>query len=199
MLRIGLTGGIGSGKSMVTALFAALGVPIIDTDRIAHELTVSGAEAVRRIAAIFGDTVLAADGSLDRAQLRHLVFSDSAKREQLEAVLHPRIYQRTTELLAQAQGPYCIVVVPLLLEKGWQSLVDRILVVDAPPELQLSRTRQRDNRPAEEVRAIIAAQISREKRLAAADDVVINDADQAKLAAQVAELHHKYLQLATSP
>lgn len=198
MLCIGLTGGIGSGKSTVTGLFAALGVPIIDTDRIAHELTAPGAAAVRLIAEMFGPEVIAADGALDRTRLRHTVFSDGAKRAQLEALLHPLIRSRTMELMAQAQGPYCIVVVPLLLETGWHTLVDRILVVDAPLELQLSRTRQRDGRPLEEVHAIIAAQISREKRLAAADDVVVNDADRAKLATQVEQLHRKYLQLAAS-
>lgn len=198
MLRIGLTGGIGSGKSTVTELFAALGVPIIDTDRIAHELTAPGTEATRRIADIFGPEVITTGDALDRSRLRRIVFVDPAKRKQLEALLHPLIHSRTLELIAQAHGPYCIVVVPLLLESGWQSLVDRILVVDAPPELQFSRTQQRDGRPAAEVRAIIAAQISREKRLAAADDVVVNDADMATLTAQVEQLHRQYLQLAAS-
>lgn len=198
MLRIGLTGGIGSGKSTVTALFAAHGVPIIDTDRIAHELTAADTVATRRIAELFGPEVMSAGNVLDRSRMRQLVFADPAKRKQLEDLLHPLIRRRTLELVAQAHAPYCIVVVPLLLEAGWQSLVDRVLVVDVPPELQLSRTRQRDGRPAEEVRAIIAAQISREKRLAAADDIVVNDAGPEQLATQVEQLHRKYLQLAAS-
>lgn len=196
MLRIGLTGGIGSGKSTVADLFADRGITVIDTDRIAHALTAPGSETVTLIGRQFGADLIAADGTLDRARLRQLVFADAAKRAQLEALLHPRIRARTEELMAQAHGPYCIVVVPLLLEKGWQSLVDRVLVVDTAPELQLSRTRQRDGRPAAEVHAIIAAQISREKRLAAADDVVHNDAGREELAVQVEQLHRKYLQLA---
>jgi dephospho-CoA kinase len=199
MLRIGLTGGIGSGKSTVAELFADLGVPIIDTDRIAHELTAPGSELVGLIGEMFGSGTVAADGTLDRTGLRQIIFADAAKRRQLEALLHPRIRSRALEFMAQLRGPYCIVVVPLLLEAGWHSLVDRILVVDAPPELQLHRTLQRDARPVEEVRAIIAAQIPREKRLDAADDIVVNDADRSKLAAQVEALHQKYLQLATSP
>lgn len=196
MLRIGLTGGIGSGKSTVSALFAELGVPIIDTDRIAHELTAPGTSVVKRIAELFGNEVLASDGSLDRSRLRQIIFADSSRREQLEGLLHPLIHERVLQQMTELTGPYCILVIPLLLEKGWQSLVDRILVVDAPPELQFARTLQRDGRPAAEVHAIIAAQISREQRLAAADDVVVNDADQLALAAQVEALHKKYLQLA---
>jgi dephospho-CoA kinase len=198
MLRIGLTGGIGSGKTTVTALFAAHGVPIIDTDRIAHELTAPGTETVRLIAETFGAELVTADGVLDRARLRQRVFSDAAQRARLEALLHPRIRGRTLELMAQAHGPYCIVVVPLLLEKGWQSLVDRVLVVDAPPELQLRRTLQRDGLSVEQVHAIIAAQFPREKRLAAADDIIVNDADTATLANRVDELHRQYLHLAES-
>lgn len=197
MLRIGLTGGIGSGKSTVSELFAELGAPIIDTDRIAHELTAPGTAILKRIAELFGNHVLNSDGSLNRARLRELIFADPSRREQLERLLHPLIQDRALQLMRQSTGPYCILVVPLLLEKNWHVMVDRILVVDAPPELQLTRTLQRDGRPAMEVRAIIAAQISREQRLAAADDVLVNDADRAKLAAAVEALHRKYLQLTT--
>ncbi len=198
MLRIGLTGGIGSGKTTVTDLFAARGVAIIDTDRIARDIVSPGSALARHIGELFGAGLIASDGSLDRRRLRQIIFTDAARREQLEALLHPVIHARTLEQIADTAGSYCIVVVPLLLEKGWQSLVDRILVVDSPVEEQLNRTRQRDGLSAEDVHAIISAQLPREARLAAADDVIINDADMTKLVPQVERLHQKYLQLAAT-
>jgi dephospho-CoA kinase len=198
MLRIGLTGGIGSGKTTVTGLFAARGVAIIDTDHIARDIVAPGSALIGQLGQLFGAEIITADGALDRSRLRKVVFNDALKREQLEGLMHPLIRTRTLEQIALANSPYCIVVVPLLLEKGWQSLVDRILVVDTSPQIQLARTQQRDGLSAEEVRAIIAVQISREKRLAAADDVIVNDAGMEKLVLQVEQLHQKYLQLATA-
>jgi dephospho-CoA kinase len=198
MLRIGLTGGIGSGKTTVTGLFAARGVAIIDTDHIARDIVAPGSALIGQLGQLFGAEIITADGALDRSRLRKVVFNDALKREQLEGLMHPLIRTRTLEQIALATSPYCIVVVPLLLEKGWQSLVDRILVVDTSPQIQLARTQQRDRLSAEEVRAIIAVQISREKRLAAADDIIVNDAGMEKLVLQVEQLHQKYLQLATA-
>lgn len=198
MLRIGLTGGIGSGKTTVTGLFAARGVAIIDTDHIARDIVAPGSALIGQLGQLFGAEIITADGALDRSRLRKVVFNDALKREQLEGLMHPLIRTRTLEQIALANSPYCIVVVPLLLEKGWQSLVDRILVVDTSPQIQLARTQQRDGLSAEEVRAIIAVQISRAQRLAAADDIIVNDADMEKLVLQVEQLHQKYLQLATA-
>lgn len=198
MLRIGLTGGIGSGKTTVTGLFAARGVAIIDTDHIARDIVAPGSALIGQLGQLFGAEIITADGALDRSRLRKVVFNDALKREQLEGLMHPLIRTRTLEQIALANSPYCIVVVPLLLEKGWQSLVDRILVVDTSPQIQLARTQQRDGLSAEEVRAIIAVQISREQRLSAADDIIVNDADMEKLVLQVEQLHQKYLQLATA-
>lgn len=197
MLRIGLTGGIGSGKTAVSNLFTGLGITVIDTDQIAHELTATGEPAVTAIAKLFGNEVLHSDGSLKRQLLREIIFSDSQKREQLEQLLHPLIQDRAVKLMQQINDPYCILVVPLLLEKGWQSLVDRVLVVDTSPELQLSRAIARDHRSESEIRAILDAQITRQQRLAMADDVINNEAGLAELAPQADVLHQKYLQLAS--
>jgi dephospho-CoA kinase len=198
MLRVGLTGGIGSGKTTVTGLFAARGIAIIDTDHIAHDIVAPGSPLIQQLGQLFGAEVITADGALDRSRMRQIIFNDAMKRKQLEELMHPLIRTRALEQIAGADSAYCIVVVPLLLEKGWQSLVDRILVVDAPQEMQLARTQQRDGLSTDEVHAIISAQISREQRLAAADDIIVNDADMEKLVLQVEQLHQKYLQLATA-
>ncbi|PKM45824.1 MAG: dephospho-CoA kinase [Gammaproteobacteria bacterium HGW-Gammaproteobacteria-1] len=198
MLRVGLTGGIGSGKTMVTGLFAARGIAIIDTDHIAHDIVAHGSPLIQQLGQLFGAEVITAGGALDRSRMRQIIFNDAMKRKQLEELMHPLIRTRALEQIAGADSAYCIVVVPLLLEKGWQSLVDRILVVDAPQEMQLARTQQRDGLSTDEVHAIISAQISREQRLAAADDIIVNDADMEKVVLQVEQLHQKYLQLATA-
>jgi len=199
MLVIGLTGGIGSGKSTVAELFAAHGVPVIDTDVIARELVEPGEPALAEIAAAFGEGLVDAQGRLDRARLRNLVFDDAAQRQRLEAILHPRIYARVREELSRIEAPYCLVVIPLLVETGGAALVDRILVVDAPLELRLRRTQSRDGLPEAQARAIAASQAERDRRLSAADEVIDNGGDRAALAAQVEALHARYLTLAGQP
>jgi len=199
-LLVGLTGGIGSGKTTVADLFGELGVPLIDTDLIAHELTAPQGAAIPAIRDAFGPRVIAADGRLDRAAMRALAFDDPAARRRLEAILHPMIRRETMRGIADAADrPYAIVVVPLLVESGtWRQWLDRVLVVDCPLELQISRVMQRSALARSQVEAIIAAQASREQRLAAADDVVENAADTAALEPQVRRLHAKYLELAAA-
>lgn len=197
MLRIGLTGGIGSGKSTVAGLFAARGVPVIDADAIAHQLTRPGEPAVGEIAAALGND-LVRSGTLDRRRLAERVFHDPAYRQRLESILHPRIRAAMLREIDQCQAPYCLLVIPLLIEAGQQDLVDRILVVDIDEPLQIERTGQRDARPESEIRAILAAQASRKQRLEEADDVIANSGDLATLEAQVEALHRKYLALAAA-
>jgi len=196
---IGLTGGIGSGKSLVADLFAARGAAIIDTDLIAHSLTAAGGSAMPAIRAAFGDSFLTANGALDRAAMRQRVFTDPEAKRQLEAILHPLIGKETEAAAAIATGPYLIFVVPLLVESGrWRQRVDRILVVDCSEALQLERVMRRNQLAAEQVQAIMAAQASRADRLAAADDVIINDAGTASLEIEVERLHQHYLALAAN-
>jgi dephospho-CoA kinase len=194
-LVVGLTGGIGSGKSAVAERFAALGVPVIDADLIARELVRPGSPALGQLARRFGPRVLRS-GELDRAYLRELVFRDPGQRQRLEAVLHPLIRQEIQLRIAACGAPYCIVVIPLLFETGQTDLVDRVLVVDAPAEVQVQRTRDRDGVSADQVRAILAAQVDRDARLRQADDILVNDGALEGLDQQVARLHTKYLNLA---
>ncbi|PKO87847.1 MAG: dephospho-CoA kinase [Betaproteobacteria bacterium HGW-Betaproteobacteria-12] len=193
---VGLTGGIGSGKSRVAELFVERGAALVDTDAIAHELTGPGGGAMPALQAEFGATVVDAQGGLDRAAMRQLVFADPARRRRLEAILHPLIRQLAGERCRAAAAPYVILAVPLLVESGsYRQRCQRILVVDCPEELQIARVLARNGLTADQVRAIMAAQASREQRLAAADDVIVNDADFASLAERVEELHQKYLRL----
>ncbi|MFN3885049.1 MAG: dephospho-CoA kinase [Rhodocyclaceae bacterium] len=191
---VGLTGGIGSGKSAAAGLFAARGVPVIDTDAISRELTGQGGAAIDPIRAAFGDALLTADGALDRAAMRRLVFADPAARKRLEAILHPLIRAESEARLCRlASAEYAILVVPLLIESGaFRSRVDRVCVVDCPEELQIARVMARSGLTRDEVRAILAAQASRQGRLAAADDVIDNAQGLDALDAQVASLHEKY-------
>ena len=199
MLTVGLTGGIGSGKSTVADCFAALGVPVIDTDVIARDLTAPGGAALDAIRATFGDTVMRADRSLDRAALRRRVFADDYARRQLEAILHPRIRQVVELKLAALIAPYALVVIPLLVETGgYRDLLNRVLVVDCPEALQIARVMARSGLTRDEVKAILAAQASRAERLAAADDVIVNAASPESLPAQVATLHQHYQLLASA-
>jgi len=207
MLIIGLTGGIGSGKSTVSHHFESLGVPVIDADVIARELVGPGQLALQEIVQQFGPELLMADGTLDRAQLRQRVFESDAKhdndRKRLEAILHPKVRdsmsQHVTALRDSSTPPaYCILSIPLLIESGWTDLIQRVLVVDASPAQQQQRASQRDELSKEQISAIIRNQVDRDTRLAAADDVIHNDTDITALQAQVEALHQRYLQLARS-
>jgi dephospho-CoA kinase len=195
-LWIGLTGGIASGKSTVADLFAKLGAAIIDTDVIAREVVMPGQVALAEVREEFGDSVMSADGTLDRAALRALVFADDSARRRLEAILHPRIQQATFRQTQQAGGDYQLIVVPLLAESPLKSYVDRILVVDCDEDTQIRRLLERDAETEEQARRILAAQSSREERLAIADDVINNDGDLADTSTQVAALHEIYVSLA---
>ncbi len=196
MLKIGLTGGIGSGKTTVADCFALLGVPVIDADKISHELTAPGQPVLRDIVSIFGPDILKDDERLDRARLRAVVFNDAMRRKQLEEILHPRIRAEMRRRIADIEAsatPYCILSIPLLLETGQTDLVDRVLVVDVPEDLQYQRVRVRNGLSDAETAAIIHAQISREQRLAAADDIIVNDGGLDELRQHVLGLHRRYL------
>ena len=195
-LRIGLTGGIASGKSLVAGMFVKLGAELMDADLIAREVVSPGEAVLEAIRATFGNEVLTARGELDRAALRKLVFSDADKRRTLDALLHPKIRERLLARLALVQRPYVIVAVPLLVETDFASLVDRIAVVDCPESLQLERLMRRDGIPRAEAAAMIAAQADRATRLRAAHDVIDNSGDVEATRRQVAQLHHRYIDLA---
>ena len=188
-----MTGGIGSGKSTVTDRFAQLGASIIDTDRLAHELTAPGQPALEAIADAFGRGVIDADGALDRAALRGIVFQAPSKRRQLEAILHPLIRRLMLERLAAADGPYAMLVIPLLFETGQTDVADWILVIDVPVEIQVSRVMERSALSREEVERIVASQVSREARLAGADDIIDNSGSIDQLDSQVQALHQRYM------
>ncbi|GLX12525.1 dephospho-CoA kinase [Pseudomonas straminea] len=192
---LGLTGGIGSGKSAVAAQFAALGVDVVDADQAARWVVEPGRPALAAIAEHFGEQVLQADGQLNRSALRELIFQAPAERSWLERLLHPLIAAETAQFLANAKSPYAIMVSPLLIESGQYKLTQRILVVDVPEKLQIERTMQRDRLSAEQVRAIMAAQASRETRLRHADDILVNDRDLAWVEREVERLHAFYLTL----
>lgn len=198
MLVIGLTGGIASGKTTVSDRFAALGVPVIDTDRIAREVVAPGTDGLHRLVQAFGSGVLLADGQLDRGALRQRVFSDPAERSRLEGILHPLIRETALARLAALDAPYAIVVVPLLLETDFHTLVQRILVVDAEEHLQRQRLQERDGCSAEEAGRILAAQASRRRRRQAANDILCNNDDLDALDRQIRELHRRYLTLAAA-
>lgn len=194
MFVVGLTGGIGSGKSTVADLFSELGVPVIDTDLIARKLTAPDGEALKEIRDTFPDAVMRADGTLNRAALRRIVFSDAAARKKLEAILHPRIRQEVEHGLNQLHSPYAMIVIPLLVEtNGYRDLLNRVLVVDCTEAQQIERTMARSKLSREEVVAILGAQVSREQRLAVANDVLTNMTTLETLRTEVAMLHQRYL------
>jgi dephospho-CoA kinase len=191
---VGLTGGIGSGKSAVADLFAARGVVVIDTDAIAHQLTAPGGAAMPAIGAEFGAAVATPEGALDRAAMRGIVFADTSARKRLEAILHPMIRSESERRLASADSPYAILMVPLLVESGdYRKRVDRVAVVDCREQTQIDRVMQRNGLSRPEVERILAAQATRAERLAAADDVIDNDGALAELAPRIERLHAAYL------
>ena len=198
MLKIGLTGGIGSGKSTVCGLFADLGVPIVDADIIARQLVEPGQPALTRLADAFGAGILNTDGTLNRAELRARTFSDARVRQQLDAIMHPLVYNEIESVVTYLQTAYCIIAIPLLLETQKKHAVDRVLVVDCSVEAQIRRVLDRDKIKREQAEAIIAAQVDRQQRLAAADDVIDNSTNLAHLAEHVKKLHNLYLLLATT-
>jgi dephospho-CoA kinase len=195
MLVVGLTGGIGSGKSAVSRLFEDYGVPVIDADHVAREVVEPGSPALDEIVRQFGDDVLLHDGRLDRANLRHKIFNDQQARKKLETILHPRIRQRMRDRLQSIGAPYAIFVVPLLIETGQHKDVDRVLVVDCPEAMQMERVKKRDSASASQITAIMASQVSREQRLAEADDIIENRGSLEELNASVSSLHQQYLEL----
>lgn len=196
-LRIGLTGGIGSGKSTVARLFGEMGATVIDADELAHRLMSPGGAAVAPIGREFGAD-LVVDGGIDRRRLGGIVFGQPPERRRLEAILHPMIRCEMERAAQAAPTPYCLLVIPLLVETGQRDLVDRVLVVDSDEEAQIARVRTRDRRADSEIRAILSAQTSRAQRLAAADDVIDNRGDIEDLRRQAEILHQRYLSLAAS-
>jgi len=191
---VGLTGGIGCGKSTVADMFAALGASVIDTDQIAHALTAPHGAAMPALLAEFGEDFATPEGALDRARMRALVFSDATARARLEAILHPRIRDATAAAASIASGDYVIYVVPLLIESGtWRERVTRVLAIDCPEELQVARVMARSGITEAQVRAIMAAQVTRAQRRAAADDIIVNDDGLDALRPQVEILHAMYL------
>lgn len=191
---VGLTGGIGCGKSTVADRFAALGASIVDTDVIAHALTAPDGAAMPAIVAEFGPECASPDGALDRARMRALVFSDPSAKARLEAILHPRIRAAADQQAQAATGPYVMLVVPLLIESGnWRQRVDRVLAIDCAESTQIARVMARNGLTEAQVRAIMAAQVSRAQRLAAADDIITNDGEIEALQAQITLLHANYL------
>ncbi|MBI4808501.1 MAG: dephospho-CoA kinase [Nitrosomonadales bacterium] len=195
---VGLTGGIGSGKSTVAGLFAAQGVPVIDTDHISHQLTKAGGAAIPLIRKVFGDDYIDARGALDRGRMRASVFSDAAARQRLETILHPLILDQTKQQAsASADAPYTLIVVPLLFESGkYADWMDRTIAVDCPEDVQITRTMQRSKLNETEVRAILAQQLSRAERQGLADESILNDGSLEELEAQVVGMHRRLSALA---
>ncbi|WP_292937601.1 dephospho-CoA kinase [Noviherbaspirillum sp.] len=194
---VGLTGGIGSGKTTVADMLHARGAAVIDTDLLAHQLTAPDGLAIPEIRAQFGEAFLTADGAMDRTKMREYVFAEPTAKARLEAILHPLIRIETERAAAQARGTYLVFVVPLLVESGsWRQRVSRVLVVDCAEQTQVRRVMSRSGLSEQQVRAIMAAQVSRQQRLAAADDVIDNDGDAVALVPQVDRLHASYVSLA---
>jgi dephospho-CoA kinase len=198
MLVIGLTGGIGCGKTTVTDLFSELNVPISDADVIAHKLVAPGQPALNKIIETFGDEVKLENGQLNRSYLRQLIFNNPDAKKLLEKILHPLVYQQMNDWAVQQEAPYVIFSIPLLIETNQQNSVDRVLIIDLSQEQQVSRVIRRDNISEKEVLEIISSQTSRSKRREIADDLILNNSSQEDLRKQVIKLHNFYLSLSTS-
>lgn len=197
---VGLTGGIGSGKSTVADLFATLGASVIDTDVIAHQLTAANGAAIAAIKSTFGAAFVTESGAMDRSRMREAVFSDPTTKERLEAIIHPLIRAKSEHAATQARGSYVLFVVPLLVETGyWKQRVSRVLLIDCPEDIQIRRVMQRNTLTEQQVRAIMATQLPRADRLTSADDIIVNDSDTAALLPQVQRLHRQYVALAGEP
>lgn len=197
---VGLTGGIGSGKSAAADRFAELGAAVVDTDAIAHALTAPGGQAIAAIRETFGSDIITREGALDRKAMRDRAFADPSVRRQLEAILHPAIRAESERLIGAARTPYVVLVVPLLIESGkYRERCQRLCVVDCPTDVQIARVMSRSGLDEAQVLAIMATQASRDQRLAAADDVIDNSGDRGVLIAQVDRLHQKYLEAARQP
>jgi dephospho-CoA kinase len=196
MFVVGITGGIGSGKTAATNFFSTLGIDIVDADIAARIVVEPGSDALQQIARHFGPTIIQADASLDRAALRHIIFKDSAAKRWLEQLMHPLIGSEVQRQIASAKSPYVIFVSPLLIEAKQHLICDRILVIDVPEEIQLQRTIIRDNNDASQVQRIIASQVNRAQRLTCADDVIENTGSLEQLREQVEKIHRHYLELA---
>ena len=192
VLRIGLSGGIGSGKSTACEIFSELGVPVIDADIIAHNVVQAGMPALQLIKEEFGEDIITKDGLLDRKKVRNQIFTNETYRKKLENILHPVIYEKIVHEIENINSSYCIISIPLLLETGALDIIDRILIIDASRELQLSRASVRDNASLNDIEGIIQAQIPRNVRLATADDIINNEGDIENLRKQIYDLHEFY-------
>ena len=193
MYKVGLTGGVGCGKSTVSDLFKQYATPIIDADEIAHALVMPGQKALKQISACFGQSYITTDGSLNRASLRETIFNDAEKKHQLESIIHPLVYAEIKHQISLLTGPYCIISIPLLIETKMQSLVDHILVIDCPMEMQINRVKLRDRLNDSQITAMINSQVSRAERLTHADSIIDNTQDIIFLGKQVNNLHKQFL------
>lgn len=198
MLKIGLTGGIGCGKTTVAKIFEQLKTPVIDADEIAHRLVAIGQPALTRIQQEFGTGVFNPDGSLNRKILKDIIFSDYKQKEKLESILHPLVYQAIQSELKRVNTPYCIISIPLLFETNMNHFVDRILVVDCSVETQIERLQKRDNMTTQRIQSIIGSQVSRDYRKAHADDLIDNSKTDNRLAEEIKKLHNLYLSISAS-
>jgi dephospho-CoA kinase len=198
VFKVGLTGGIGCGKTTVSKLFTELNVPVIDADDIAHQLVEIGQPALLEISKVFGNEILNADNSLNRQHLREVVFSDPQQKQKLETILHPLVFVAMQEKIDQLDSAYCIISIPLLFETRMTHFVNRILVIDCPVEIQIERVKRRDGLADARIHSIIDSQVSREFRIAHADDVIDNFGDNSGLAGQVKKLHNLYLSISAS-